>query len=308
VDARGVHAKSPLSSLFDKHIARREGFAVARDGTPIYFEVTGSTHASTVALCDGIGCDGYVWKYLEHALVGARQVVHFHYRGHGRTPSPKSSARVSIADCADDLDSVLQVAQLQQAVVFGHSMGVQVALETYRRTPDRVRGLVLICGSYGNPLRTFRDRATLERLLPVFQMAVSKLPRMVRGLWRTALPTQLAYAVATSIEVNGELLHQTDFLPYLQHLARVDVALFLEMLGHASRHTAKEILPSIRVPTLIVAGDRDGFTPRTLSEYMHAQIPGSELLVVPGGSHTAPLEKPKWVNDRIVRFLDRHGL
>jgi pimeloyl-ACP methyl ester carboxylesterase len=75
------------------------------------------------------------------------------------------------------------------------------------------------------------------------------------------------------------------------------------MLAAAGRHSAYEILPVIDLPTLIVAGTRDGFTPLGLSEEMSRLIPGSELHVVQDGSHTAPIEKPQEVTDRIVRFF-----
>ena len=52
-----------------------------------------------------------------------------------------------------------------------------------------------------------------------------------------------------------------------------------------------------------VAGDRDGFTPSHLSETMAARIRGSELMMVPGGSHTAPIERPTEVTGRILDFL-----
>jgi len=57
------------------------------------------------------------------------------------------------------------------------------------------------------------------------------------------------------------------------------------------------------VPTLIVSGDRDGFTPAPLSEEMHRLIRDSELHVVTGGSHTAPIERPAEVTERIADFL-----
>src|SRR5579872_3575729 len=67
----------------------RSGFAVSRDGTPIYYEVSGRHRpATTLLLCDGIGCDGYVWRYLQRALSDDYRVIHLHYRGHGQTPAP----------------------------------------------------------------------------------------------------------------------------------------------------------------------------------------------------------------------------
>jgi pimeloyl-ACP methyl ester carboxylesterase len=259
--------------------------------------------ATPVILSDGIGCDGYVWKYLERALADERLVVHWHYRGHGRTPEPRDRRRVAMADLADDLAAVLDAVNVERAVLAGHSMGVQVCLETFRRSRDRVAGLALMCGAYGNPLRTFRNQRTLEAALPWISFAINRAPRLIGGVWRNLVPTRLAYAVAARVEINGDLVRLEDFMPYLEHIARVDLPLFIEMLAHAGRHSAKEILPDIDVPTLIVAGERDNMTPRGLSEEMTRLIPGAELLVVDGGSHTAPIERPQLVNERVALFL-----
>jgi pimeloyl-ACP methyl ester carboxylesterase len=262
-------------------------------------------HQPPVVFTDGIGCDGYVWKYLEPELVRERAVVHWHIRGHGRTPPPRDPDRVTIVDCAEDLVSVLDTVGVDRAVLAGHSMGVQVCLETWRRAPDRVAGLALLCGSYGNPLRTFKGSRTLEEVLPLARLGVHLVPRMVTAFWRSVLPTDFAYQLATKLEVNGALIRREDFFPYLEHIASVDVRLFVDMLAAAGRHTAREILGDIDVPTLIVAGERDSFTPLSLSEEMHRLIPGSELLVVKDGSHTTPIERPLEVNEAALRLLER---
>lgn len=283
----------------------RQGFAVGCDDTPIFYRVRGPANAPAVVFCDGIGCDGYVWKYLEAELAATHRIVHWHYRGHGRTPMPRDPKRVDIADLADDLAAVLDAAvgDGSGAVVAGHSMGVQVCLEMYRRHRDRVKGLVLMCGSYGTPLRTFKGKRTLEQVLPFVRFAVNRIPSIAQTLVTKLVPTELAYQIATRFEINGELIRRDDFFPYLEHMARVDVRLFLEMLAAAGRHTARELLEHVKVPTLIVAGDRDGFTPANLSAEMHELIHDSELHVVAGGSHTAPIERPAEVTERIADFL-----
>jgi pimeloyl-ACP methyl ester carboxylesterase len=283
----------------------RQGFAVGCDGTPIFYRVRGPANAPAIVFCDGIGCDGYVWKYLEAQLASTHRIVHWHYRGHGRTPMPRDPRRVDITDLADDLAAVLDAAvgDGASAVVAGHSMGVQVCLEMYRRHRARVTGLVLLCGSYGTPLRTFKGKRTLEQVLPFVRFAVNRIPGIAQTLVAKLIPTELAYQIATRFEINGELIRREDFFPYLEHMARVDVRLFLEMLAAAGRHTARELLAHVAVPTLIVAGDRDGFTPADLSAEMHQLIRDSELHVVAGGSHTAPIERPAEVTERIAEFL-----
>ena len=75
------------------------GYAIApSDGSPLFYESWGERGALTPALfCDGIGCDGYVWRYLREDL-GARFCLHPHYRGHGRTALPRDPLRVTIED------------------------------------------------------------------------------------------------------------------------------------------------------------------------------------------------------------------
>src|SRR6185437_16678196 len=128
----------------------------------------------------------------------------------------------------------------------GHSMGVQVCLEMYRRHRDRVKGLILLCGSYGTPLRTFKGKRTLEQVLPYVKFAVDRIPGMVASVWRSILPTELSYQIATRFELNGELIRREDFFPYLEHMAQVDALLFLDMLAAAGRHTARDLLPHVQ--------------------------------------------------------------
>jgi pimeloyl-ACP methyl ester carboxylesterase len=286
---------------------RREGYAVATgDGSSIYWESCAPARLSgapTVVLSDGIGCDGYVWKYLRAALAPRHTLLHWHYRGHGRSPAPRDRGRVAIADLADDLAAVLDDAGIDRAVLFGHSMGVQVSLETARRHRGRVLALGLFCGAAEHPLRTFRGKATLERMLPRVRTLIGRAPRLASRLTRAIVPTRLAYALAQQMEVNGLLLEERDFMPYLHGLSRVDPVLFLDMLAEAGRHSATDLLPELDVPLLVVAGSRDGFTPPELSAAMAAAAPRATLVMVDGGSHTAPLERPDFVNDAVLTFL-----
>jgi pimeloyl-ACP methyl ester carboxylesterase len=281
-------------------------YAVATsDGSPLFYESWGDCGVKApVLLCDGIGCDGYVWRYLRQDLTD-RCALHPHYRGHGRTAAPRDPQRVTIEDLADDVASVLDDALVDNAVLVGHSMGVQVALETYRRHPDRVSGLVLVCGSPAHPLRTFRGSAALEDLLPTIQRWIHRVPGVINRVTRTLLPTRLAYEVASRLEIRRELVEPRDFMPYLEGMSRIDSRLFVAMLSSAARHSAEDLLPTIAVPTLVIAGERDGFTPPERSRAMADAIPGAELLEIEQASHTAPIERPNLVDSTIRDFLAR---
>jgi pimeloyl-ACP methyl ester carboxylesterase len=280
------------------------GFAEAPDGTRIYWTAVGSG-APALVCCDGIGCDGFAWKYVVRDFAARHRIVRWHLRGHGRSGNPEDPARVGFDDISSDLQAVLRATGTPQAVLLGHSMGVQVALEHHRRRPEEVLGLVLICGSHGLPLDTFHDSKAMKIILPSMITAAAKYPQAMGLIWRLLAGGELAYQFATHLEVNGKLVRRDDFVPYFRHLSGMDPSLFLGMLKHASEHTAFDHLPDVDVPTLIVAGTDDTFTPYWLSEEMHARIPGSELLTVPGGTHVAPIEHPELITLRLEKFLAR---
>ncbi len=285
-------------------------FAIApSDATRLFYEdrdhgSEGVSRDVPVMLCDGIGCDGFVWRYLRRDLA-PRRILHGHYRGHGRSQAPRDPARVTIEDLADDVVAILDDAQVPRAVLCGHSMGVQVALETYRRHPARVAGLVLMCGAPSHPLRTFRGARTLEDVLPTAQRLLVRAPRMINGLSRTLLPTRLAMAIAGKLEINRDLIDPETFMPYLEAMARMDIRVFLAVLAAAGAHSSDDWLPTIDVPTLVVAGGQDGFTPAARSREMTDAIPGAELLEIATGTHTTPIEHAAKVDGAVVDFLAR---
>jgi pimeloyl-ACP methyl ester carboxylesterase len=94
-----------------------------------------------------------------------------------------------------------------------------------------------------------------------------------------------------------------DLQAYFDDLSCVDARVFVRLLESAAAHDVTGHLPAIDVPTLIVAGERDGFTPMRLSVRMHEEIPGSELLVLPGGTHVGPIEHPILVSEKLRTFL-----
>jgi pimeloyl-ACP methyl ester carboxylesterase len=280
----------------------RQDFLHTPDGAQLFFQVQGEGEPAVI-LCDGLGCDGFAWKYLLPRLHPSHRVIRWHYRGHGNSGVPRDSGRIGFRFTADDLAQVMDVCGVKEAVVFGHSMGVQVALEFHRRHAQRVLGLVLLCGSYGNPLDTIHDDSMMRRVFPFARLAVEMFPGLSRKVASFALKTELAIQLTLSLELNRELLKRADIIPYFDHLAKMDPVVFVRTLDSLAEHTAWDHLPRIDVPTLIVGGERDRFTPVWLSRRMAEVIPGSELMIVPRGSHTAPLEQPELVGQRIDRFL-----
>ncbi len=286
----------------------RQDYLTVPDGASLYFQVLGEGEPGMV-LCDGLGCDGFAWKYLAPYLSRHHRVLRWHYRGHGKSGMPRDRSRFGMLYTCEDLARLMDASGVKQGVIFGHSMGVQVALEFHRRYEHRVRGLVLICGSYGTPLDTFHDSNYLKRIFPVLREMVERYPVRAANLLQSLLSTELAMQVALSIELNRELISKADLAPYFEHLSQMDPVVFVRTLDSLASHSAWDHLAHVDVPTLIIAGERDKFTPAWLSRKMAEQIPKAELMLVPQGTHTAPLEHQELVELRVERFLrDRVGL
>jgi pimeloyl-ACP methyl ester carboxylesterase len=257
---------------------------------------------------DGILCDGFIWKYLWEAVADRMPVAHWHYRGHGRSGIPVDPNAIDIQAHARDLDAVRRHIGDPDVVLFGHSMGCQVALEGYRVRPEKVRAIVLLCGSYGRVTETFHGTRVLAQVLPKIIDKVLAVPELARAVW-SRIPPEMALKIALMTgEIDQKTIRPEDMLPYLQHLTHVDFPMFLRMLRAAGEHTAEDLLPDIHVPVLLVAGEKDAFTPPYLAEEMKARIPGADLLLVSGGTHVAPLEQRELVNLRIDKFLRDHVL
>jgi pimeloyl-ACP methyl ester carboxylesterase len=255
--------------------------------------------------CDGVLCDGFIWKYLWGEIAEICDVAHWHYRGHGRSAAPVDKTRVDIAAHADDLKTVRDDLGDPPSVIIGHSMGTQVALEEWRRHPKNVKGLVLICGSFGKVTQSFRGTPILDMILPKLMDIVDKQPDVVRAIWSRIPPEVAMRAALLARDVDPGNIRREDMLPYLKHMTHVDFPMFLRMLRAAGDHTAEDWLQEVDVPVLIVAGERDTFTPPSLSQLMAERIPGAELLMVAGGSHVAPIEQPDLVGSRIRAFIER---
>lgn len=283
----------------------RQDYLEVPDGASIYFQVHGDGEPGMV-LCDGLGCDGFVWKYLLADLRRSFRTLRWHYRGHGKSGSPEDRERIGMLYTCDDLARVMDAAGMKKAVIFGHSMGVQIALEFHRRFAERVSALVLVCGSYGNPLDTFHDTTLLRSALPYMRKVVERFPRASAQVTRLVTSAELTLQMAIILERNREHMKPQDLRPYFEHLAKMDPLVFVRTLEALSEHSAWDHLPRINVPTLILGAERDTFTPLWLSRRMADHLPNAEFTVIPGGTHAAPLEHPELVFSRIQRFLRDH--
>lgn len=256
-----------------------------------------------MVLCDGFACDGFIWPYVIDHFHEDHQIIRWHYRGHGQSGVPDEGDDVSIDRICRDLEGLLDELGVSEPILLGHSMGVQVILQ-YAATHPEVQAIVPICGTYKRPLDTWHNNDRLKTMLPFIDRVIAAAPDQLQSVWEYLTPSRFSL-LASRVEINARLVRVNDFLPYLEHVAQMNLKVFIRMLKELSEHSAEELLPTIAAPALVIAGELDTFTPLYRSEEMAAAIADSELLVVPSGTHIAPLELPELVNAAIEKFLGR---
>ena len=285
------------------------------DGTRIAYTFRGDGPGMPVVFVNGWSCtDGY-WTTIGPAVAAAgHRTIFLDMRGHGESGLPRRpgiAARdlraedVAPERLAADIVEVLDDAGVERAVLVGHSMGVQTIVETCRIAPERVAGLVPIAGAFENPVKTFAEKPVLDRIYPVAEMIFRFVPfEVLRPVLRRTTPG-LGRRVIQAIGVGGPNVKEKDIAPHIAHIGEVNFSVLFKMMSGLRRHRTAEFLPQIAVPTLVLAGRRDHFTPASVQQRMADLIPDSELIWFDDAGHLLPIEAPDEVAAAIVDFLAR---
>ena len=239
-------------------------------------------------LLHGFTLDHTMWDAQAAALGDVATCVVPDLRGTAGSPCG-GAAVLTMRGHAADAVAVLDALGIERADVAGHSMGGYVALARLEDHPERVRSVALI-GSRAageSPDRRVRRDASVARLRSAG-----------RAVWaRELLPWLVPDDAPAS--VRDRVLAMIERVP--------EDALAAGLLGLRDRADRTHVLSTVRVPALVLCGDRDALTPAAESSAMaramlHA-AGGARLVIVPGCGHMSPMEAPAAVNHALRAFL-----
>jgi len=255
------------------------------NGLRLAYGDRGREHETVLLLVHGFPLDRRLWAAQVDPFANMTRVISPDLRGHGRSqvvPGP-----FTMEQHADDLAALLDHLKVRQTVVAGLSMGGYVAFAFWRRYPQRVRGLILAdtrAEPDGAAARAGRDAA----MVTVQQMGAAAYADEM-------LPRLLAPANLADAKIAGAALKM---------MAEQPVEGIIGALGGLRDRTdSRDTLPTITVPTLVIAGDVDVITPPADARALTAAIPGARLVVIPKAGHLSPLENPRAFNAAVRTFL-----
>jgi pimeloyl-ACP methyl ester carboxylesterase len=244
-------------------VADNEGY-VDNDGARIWYSAYGSGPA-VILLHGGLGHSGN-WGHQVPALVdsGYRAVL-IDSRGHGR--STRDARPYMYELMASDVLAVMDALRLEKAAVVGWSDGACIALILGMQAPARIAG-VFFFGCNMDPSGT-KEIAWPN---PILDRCLSRHARDYARL--SATPDQ--------------------FKEFAEAVG--------QMMKTQPNYSAHD-LANIRVPVSIVQSEHDEFIKLEHAQYLARSIPGAELILLPGVSHFAPLQRPEQFNSVMRRFL-----
>lgn len=277
---------------------------IAEDGTHIAYGVAGSGPA--LVLTNGLTTSSLFWKYLRPIWSRRHTVVTWDLPGHGASGPARSAKTARVHGQPRLIAQIMDRLQIARAVHVGWSTGCQVALETYRQFPGRALGVTLLLGGAGHVLNTTRlplPGPLIERIVrnspaALFELTTFALSRAMR--------LQVGMPLGRRLGLIGPRARTEDMRQIIHHIGEVDATTLRTMLISLQEHSARSILAALRVPLLIVAGDKDPFAPSELVGIpLHRSFPKSELVRLPEGTHTALLEQAELISERVEAFVTR---
>jgi pimeloyl-ACP methyl ester carboxylesterase len=231
-----------------------------------------------LVLVPGLTCDIAVWQ---HQIAALGSACHIQVAEHGMADSLGAMA-----------ERLLALAPPRFALA-GHSMGGQVALEVVARAPERVERLALLdTGFEGLKPGEAGERERLGRYRLVDIARRQGMPAMAREwAWGMVHPEHRSDAGMMDV------IHRM--------VCRATVEQFeAQVQALLRRPDRTALLPAIDVPTLVLCGHEDAWSPIERHEDMAARIPDSVLVDVPHCGHMSPLEQPEIVSCALQAWLE----
>jgi pimeloyl-ACP methyl ester carboxylesterase len=252
---------------------------VSVNGLEMYYEIHGAGEP-LVLLHGAFSAIGTSFGELLPSLASTRRVIAFEMQAHGRTAD--IDRPLSLAQMADDTVAALRQLGIEEADIFGYSMGAGVAVQVAIRHPEVVRKLVLASVTY--------NRGGLH-------------PGLMEGL-DTMRPEDMVgspwHEEYTRIAPNPE-----DFATLFAKKTQMDREI---------QDLPAEAIEAIKAPTLLIIGDSDIVRPEHAVEMFRllgggvagdlAGLPNAQLAILPGTTHVTLVHRAEWLVSMIGEFLD----
>jgi pimeloyl-ACP methyl ester carboxylesterase len=249
----------------------KSGRVYLETGIRMHFLEQGDADGEPLILLHGITDSSFSYSRVLPLIDKKYRVFALDQRGHGDSDRPNDG--YTMKNFAADVTAFMDAKNIRQAILVGHSMGSFVALQTALDAPGRIEKLILI-----GTATTARNDGTGE-----FQKEVSRLTDPIPENFVREFQSGTAFH-----PLPEEFLSRV-----VQESLKVPARVWQAALSGVLAEDYKSRLSEIKVPTLIVWGERETYFPRAEQELLTAEIPDSTLKIYPDTGHSPQWERPE---------------
>jgi pimeloyl-ACP methyl ester carboxylesterase len=258
---------------------------------PTYLQ-RGSGHEALVLL-HGIGGRAEVWEPQLEAFSSRYRVIAWNMPGYGGSaPLPQ----LTFPALAEALEALLDTLPAKCIHLVGHSMGGMVAQEFLRHHASRLAGVCLYATNPGiaRPETPEAAEAARARSEEFFRRRVGPIDAgmTMRDMARSLLDQLLAPSAPESARAAA-----------IESVSAVSPDVYRAAMRAFLSFDGTDVIPNIRIPTLVIAGGEDRTMPPPVVEAMARHIPVARFEIIPGVGHLANLEDPPAFNRVLRDFL-----
>jgi 3-oxoadipate enol-lactonase len=253
------------------------------DGCPLHVEVEGPEDAPALMLSNSLGTTLHMWEAQAAAFAARFRLIRYDRRGHGKsgvTPGPYSMARFG-----QDAIAIMDALGVEKVHWLGLSMGGMVGQWLGANAPTRIDKLIL-----SNTTSHYADKAPWDaRIKTIREKGIAAIADMVMTVWFTE---RFRKSNPADVERLKAMLLAT---PAEGYIACCEAIRDMDL---------RDGLPSIKAPTMVIAGEHDPSTNIGAGEYMRSHIPGAGMIVL-DAAHISNVEQPDAYTREVLAFLSK---
>jgi pimeloyl-ACP methyl ester carboxylesterase len=255
-------------------------------GIRLYWDELGS--GEPLLLISGLGTTSHVWHRSRPVFAQRYRTIAFDNRGVGLSDVP--GGIYSVSAMASDAMAVLEAAGVEEAHVFGASMGGMIAQELTLQHPERVRSLILGCTTLGGPHAVQPTPDALSLLMRQGMTPEESNAAFEPFLYQAATPRE---------RIDEDMAIRLKWFPSVPGYSG-------QLLGIAS-WDAYDRLHRITVPTLVIHGEADRLILPANAAIIAQRIPGAKLVWIPHANHIFWTDQPDFTHRAVLEFLAAHA-
>lgn len=264
------------------------------DKVKIHYEITqGKKGKPTLVFLHGLGGNIRSWdtEIKIFSQLGYTTLA-IDLRGHGYSGRPKEEKAYELMHFVKDIRAVYKEEKIRSSILIGHCLGGMIALFLQAIYPSSARALILVdSGFYAPYIGKYHVTSRLIR-------------KMLYVLGKYAPKVHFAgHVSASKYKGTGEY----NLFRVLSDVTHVSLSSYFLICSHITTFDGSHLLKKIKVPTLIIQGDKDTVFPPQMAKDLKARIKNSTIDFIPNATHILVINQPTSVAASIDRFIINCG-